>query len=984
MRGVLGDTSEPDRWGEVRSVKKSQPFVVSTCRIMALLLGLGLLLSISGCAVGLTAVTPEKMTAKMFPAQVMAEEGRYEEACNYLMSNNGRLASFTSRRIISENVARIRSNQITDKALFDYRTDFKTLIKSLIELGRFREALAWSDRALRESAMFERTFQQYGYTDQHSIVETYEFAGEVMRLKGYAIWFLTGNEQKARHYFDQSFSLEFAVKDKSFLSSLFQLQKTDRAIALWDRAVFTDKVLGQYDKSLKYFQEVLDLSQKFNILALDQKYGFSMQCYIKMMLLHMKAGNLEEAKKTLDQYHDASKNLIYKLGHALMSSSTLLEGYVATFDSSIGALYALLRDFRDSKAQFDKAKEVIGKLDVKAKRRMEKQAIGTYYVFYGTYYLALQHRYKEAIAYVDKGLPYLKPYYLDSIMDDLDIETAYIYSGKLHFLVNDLKTAMSRATKAIDFARRDHNVIEEASARTLLGRIHYKMGKMYADENDYRQAAKEYKSAYGIVERENVESTENWRLFYGLGQVFEHSGKETEALKYYLKAVNEVEKLWDGRLKNTQRQVSFIDDRLIVFEPVIRILHAQGKDEAAIHYIELSKARTLYETSPYYSSPHVQSTGNSFSDKGLDLTNIRKDVPPGTAILEYYMGQKSVFGAVITRRHIYLRKLKKVTPKDLQTDVIALKLLIEGKYPYHQYETRSAKLYSALVEPFTKYISGKHILCIIPHGVLHYLPYQALLVNKKKRLFLIDRYKIFYAPNLTMLDSAHKSDKHRKRRLLAIGNSLGENIADLHVRQRELGPLRYAPEEINEVSSMFAPNDRKVFINSSATESMVRNIADGFDIILFSTHGILLRAEPLKSCIFLSQGRNGRLTVAEIERLTMRTNLVVLSACESGLVSSYQGDSGDTDIYDAKFSRGDDLAGLQRAFMKAGVSSVLSTLWRVNDKATKSLIVNFFKNYEGGYDKVSALRKAELTIKSTPQWNHPYYWSSFILSGDWR
>ena len=85
-----------------------------------------------------------------------------------------------------------------------------------------------------------------------------------------------------------------------------------------------------------------------------------------------------------------------------------------------------------------------------------------------------------------------------------------------------------------------------------------------------------------------------------------------------------------------------------------------------------------------------------------------------------------------------------------------------------------------------------------------------------------------------------------------------------------------------------------------------------------------------------------------------------------------------------KLGAGDDLIGLTRGFMFAGAPSILCSLWDVDDEATRTLMVSFYKNYLSGMSKPEALRKAQVAMQKSKKWSHPYYWSAFVLFGDWE
>lgn len=119
----------------------------------------------------------------------------------------------------------------------------------------------------------------------------------------------------------------------------------------------------------------------------------------------------------------------------------------------------------------------------------------------------------------------------------------------------------------------------------------------------------------------------------------------------------------------------------------------------------------------------------------------------------------------------------------------------------------------------------------------------------------------------------------------------------------------------------------------------------------------------------LSNTNDGVLTALEVAGLNLRgTQLVVLSACETGL--------GDIKV-------GDGLYGLRRALVIAGSQSQVLSLWVVSDEGTKDLMVKYYQNLKLGKGRHEALREAQMELLKTPGYEHPYYWASFVPSGDW-
>jgi CHAT domain-containing protein len=143
-----------------------------------------------------------------------------------------------------------------------------------------------------------------------------------------------------------------------------------------------------------------------------------------------------------------------------------------------------------------------------------------------------------------------------------------------------------------------------------------------------------------------------------------------------------------------------------------------------------------------------------------------------------------------------------------------------------------------------------------------------------------------------------------------------------------------------------------------------------------ATHGILNSKNPELSGVILSlfdeQGtpQNGFLRLHDIFNLNLPAELVVLSACQTGL---------------GKEVKGEGLMGLTRGFMYAGAPRVLVSLWNVDDEGTSELMTRFYKKMlQDGQKPTAALRAAQIEMWQEKQWQSPYYWSAFTLQGEWK
>lgn len=184
--------------------------------------------------------------------------------------------------------------------------------------------------------------------------------------------------------------------------------------------------------------------------------------------------------------------------------------------------------------------------------------------------------------------------------------------------------------------------------------------------------------------------------------------------------------------------------------------------------------------------------------------------------------------------------------------------------------------------------------------------------------------------------------------------------------------LKSSGRELSEIGQLFDPEEVKIFLRGEATEENAKSEAylPHARLIHFATHGVISEQQPQRSGLVLTldedPAEDGLLQVYEIFNLKINAELVVLSACETGL---------------GKEVRGEGLIGLSRAFLYAGTPRVVVSLWQVADRSTAELMVRFYEHLTQGMDKTESLRQAKLELLEEGRLAHPYYWAPFILIG---
>jgi CHAT domain-containing protein len=189
--------------------------------------------------------------------------------------------------------------------------------------------------------------------------------------------------------------------------------------------------------------------------------------------------------------------------------------------------------------------------------------------------------------------------------------------------------------------------------------------------------------------------------------------------------------------------------------------------------------------------------------------------------------------------------------------------------------------------------------------------------------------------------------------------------------------LPFTRQEATRLLALAPKNSSFAAIDFQASRATVLTTdLSQYRFVHFATHGVLDSERPDLSSLLLSmvdaQGnpQDGFLRANDIYNLKLPSELVVLSACQTGL---------------GKEIKGEGLVGLTRGFMYAGAARVVVSLWSVNDKATADLMTRFYeKMMKQGERPAAALRGAQVEMWKQKQWQSPYYWAAFTMQGEWR
>ena len=279
-----------------------------------------------------------------------------------------------------------------------------------------------------------------------------------------------------------------------------------------------------------------------------------------------------------------------------------------------------------------------------------------------------------------------------------------------------------------------------------------------------------------------------------------------------------------------------------------------------------------------------------------------------------------------------------------------------------------------LIEPISEYLSDGDLIYVVPYSLLHYLPLHALELNGEP---VIQKHPVAYSPSASLLKFCKNKGSRALNSCVSFGVAFGKNeeaefeerLKNMNKEEKEAveAKLKKVKElfegESNDVAGLFSAHADN---GKSATKDTVIEKCTDKDVIHFSCHGYFDDRDPLSSGVTLY---DGVLTAREIFDMRLNTELVTLSACQTGLNQR---------------SPGDELIGLTRAFIYAGAPSVIVSLWSVDAHSTQELMLEFYTLLKKGTDKATALQEAQKRIMEKEGYSNPYYWAPFVLVGDWE
>jgi CHAT domain-containing protein/Tfp pilus assembly protein PilF len=482
----------------------------------------------------------------------------------------------------------------------------------------------------------------------------------------------------------------------------------------------------------------------------------------------------------------------------------------------------------------------------------------------------------------------------------------------------------------------------------------------------------------------------------------------------------------DAALLERERRIAWqlnIKARKLAERPLPEQAAALNREISQLEEEYQQAQATIRRASPHYA--------DLAQPQPLTLPEIQRQLDDNTLLLEYSLGEQRSFLWAVTRDAIDSHELPgreqiEAEARRVYNLLVARGRRMRGETSQRrrarvaradaQFPQAARRLSRTLLAPVAARLGDKRLV-IVADGALQYLPFGALPSPNKPNPLIVN-HEIVSLPSISAL-AVHRRELSGREpapggvaviadpifhaddaRMTALTAKKSAETQPPPMAEQNLAATRIIEHLAADTSKTTAGKlviprlpftrreaDRILAVAPGSTNLKAldlkasRATATGEDLsryryVHFATHGLLDSERPGLSALALSlvdeegKPQDGFLRAHEIYNLKLPAELVVLSACQTGL---------------GKEIKGEGLIGMTRGFMYAGAARVVVSLWNVNDRATSELMAKLYqKMLREGQRPAAALRSAQAEMWRTSRWRSPYYWAAFTLQGEWR
>ncbi len=722
--------------------------------------------------------------------------------------------------------------------------------------------------------------------------------------------------------------------------------------------------LGDYNKALRLFHQISDVLEQNNLLP------FLINCKYYMSSCYLELGRYEEA---VEQAEIALKLLRDK-------------GQVLTIPGAFANLY------------LGRAWLALGELDQSQQALLAANQIAEQLNIPGFKQRSNLHL---AALCIEQG----QPHQAELLLKELLQNTGDQHIGpSARMQLANIELERANFSAATLFARQALSDFEGLGTQGGIYQAYYLLGQIHQKEGQLEEALGAYQQSIENLEqlRGRVASETRSMFLRSKGKVYEAAvalSLQTEAAEGAFNLVERVKsralvelvgnqldirvKVRDeadgplvAEIEGLRMRHNDLTGRLSIWQenagvddltgPTRPRLLTQAEREELVQEVKECEKRLaeLTERLQVKNAHYAEDVTLAPTYRSFDRTTLQ----PDEVLVEYYVAGDELVAFVVTRESVeVVRGLTTVALLNRQLSFFRLNLAGTVKSLGEAAQMEPAvwvarreglirnsqallqKLYALLLAPLAPLLAPYKRLVIVPHGSLHYLPFQALYNGATGQYLLETFEEVVHLPAASLLGLCRdRASQTKSEGALVLGFS-------------NCGAL---PCTVEEASQVAATLGCEPYLEEAASLERFRASAPTARLIHLAAHGRYREDAPLFSSLLLAQGE---LTGYEFFNTELQASLICLSACDSGL---------------GAIGGGDEVLGFSRACLYAGASSLTLSLWRVDDRAGSLLMTAFYRYLLAGQTKAAALRQAQLNLLNDPTYRHPFYWAPFILIGD--
>jgi CHAT domain-containing protein len=525
--------------------------------------------------------------------------------------------------------------------------------------------------------------------------------------------------------------------------------------------------------------------------------------------------------------------------------------------------------------------------------------------------------------------------------------------------VNNAPDALREAVRAESLAVRLNLTDEVIRARRIEGLARLRLGerdRAVARLSDAARLATAHPTAEGVLQTQ-----------LALGTALASLGRVDQALAAYDRAAAAVERVTHHLATDLDR-ARYRERQLAPFDGALRALSRLPESTDRLSSLLAWSGRRKAAALALDAGTAARGAGDA--PAGLTLQRLQQRLRERQALIDYVVVDSAILAIVVTSRAAQVIRLP-TSVAEVRAWAAALRRPLVttyagrvdlGRAPFDL--RRAHALHRALLAPLDSLLRDVDRLFIAPDGVLHYVPFDALVHEAPStrtgrdayRLaqYVIDRFEIVLLPTSSILD-----------------NGLRRGRGFLTPSDRVLAVLHATPggaREIDDVARAWGPSRVTILNEPRSTETAVReaaNGANGFAVLHLATHARADDRDPLASHLSLGadERNDGFYHLSEIASERRHARLVVLSACETMTGRLYAGEG---------------FMGLARAFLASGASMVVASQWPVGPTAS-ALFGRFYASLASSGSPGAALHAAKRALRQQSATAHPFHWASFVL-----